>query len=309
MRTLAQILIIIFVILSVYIVKDDLKVAYNNLFSYIENVPKPTIPDFQNILENLKVSQSPVEKVGNEVETPGPLRVDSNVLTDNTEGTSLSKSAIIDETNRNRLEVAGLGELKENQKLDDSAKKKVSDMFAKQYFEHVSPSGVSIAGLAGQVGYEYITIGENLALGNFIDSKNLLDAWMASPGHRANILNKNYTEIGVAVGYGVFEGKKVWLAVQHFGLPRNVCPTIDSVLKTTIELNQKNLLEKQKELVASKGQIDTGALVEGKTINEQIDNYNQIASDYNKIVSDIKKKISEYNTQVKSYNSCLSLYE
>src|SRR6185369_15716694 len=119
---------------------------------------------------------------------------------------------------------SGLPALKENALLDKAAKKKLDDMFAQQYFEHINPQGKGPSDLAKSVGYDYIAIGENLALGNFKNDAELVQAWMDSPGHRANILNKQYTEIGVAVGQGTYEGKKTWLAVQEFGRPTSSCP-------------------------------------------------------------------------------------
>ena len=53
--------------------------------------------------------------------------------------------------------------------------------------------------MAKKAGYEYISVGENLAMGNFKNDGDLVEAWMNSPGHRANILSFKYKELGVAV--------------------------------------------------------------------------------------------------------------
>jgi uncharacterized protein YkwD len=92
-------------------------------------------------------------------------------------------------------------------------------MFENQYFAHESPTGEKVSDLAKKFGYDFLLIGENLAMGNFSSDEDLVLAWMESPGHRENILNEKYQEIGVAVKKGIFEGKEVWIAVQHFGLP------------------------------------------------------------------------------------------
>src|SRR5262249_8345343 len=115
---------------------------------------------------------------------------------------TLTQAGVIKWTNIQRQENGALPALTVNAKLNESAQLKLKDMFAKQYFEHVSPSGVGPDGLANEVGYAYASIGENLALGNFADDRALVQAWMDSPGHRANILGKSYREIGVAVGKG-----------------------------------------------------------------------------------------------------------
>ena len=65
--------------------------------------------------------------------------------------------------------------------------------------------------------YPYLAAGENLALGDFKNANELVAAWMASPGHRANILNGVYRDIGVATGFDAFEGRKTIIVVQIFG--------------------------------------------------------------------------------------------
>jgi hypothetical protein len=60
--------------------------------------------------------------------------------------------------------------------------------------------------------------GENLAI-HFTDSSDVVGAWMDSPTHRANIMNGNYTEIGVGTAEGTYEGFKTMYVVQLFGTP------------------------------------------------------------------------------------------
>ncbi len=131
----------------------------------------------------------------------------------------LSGSKVIQQTNLERQK-AGLAPLIENEKLNKAALAKAQDMLSKQYFAHVSPDGVGLVELLNSVGYIYQTAGENLAYGNFNNENKIVDGWMASPGHRANILNSKYTQIGVAVIKGIYQGKRVWMAVQEFGTPR-----------------------------------------------------------------------------------------
>ena len=64
-----------------------------------------------------------------------------------------------------------------------------------------------------------------------------MTAWMNSPGHRANILNPHFQEIGVAVGKGMYEGHETWIAVQSFGMPLSACPASDANLKIKIDAN------------------------------------------------------------------------
>jgi hypothetical protein len=128
---------------------------------------------------------------------------------------------------------------------------------------------------------------------------------MASEGHRANILNKNYTEIGVAVGQGNFEGKSIWMSVQHFGTPRNICPSVDKILYGVIDINQKKIKEMEVELIIRKEYIDKGILYEGSTYSEQVEYYNNLVNEYNNLIIDTKQKIDNYNNQIKTLNFCL----
>lgn len=159
---------------------------------------------------------------------PGGL---SGTTTQN--GVDLNSSEIIYWTNINRGD-NGLPSLDENNTLDTIAAIRVADMFAKQYFDHYSPTGDNVSLEANANGYQYITIGENIALGNFGSSRDLVDAWMASPGHRANILNTSYMEIGVSAEQGMYQGNEVWIASEVFGEPLSKCTEPDGSLKQEI---------------------------------------------------------------------------
>src|SRR3989344_4832623 len=189
------------------------------------------------------------------VVAPGPLRV----LVQAPTTSALSILGVIEHTNIERAQNGGLPALVENYTLNRDAQMKVDDMFAKQYFEHVSPIGVGPADLAKAVGYAYVIVGENLALGDFGSDEKLVTAWMNSPGHRANILNSHYQEIGVAVGKGIYEGRETWLAVQSFGMPLSACPTIDAQIKTQIENNNMQIAMERAQIDTKKAQIENTA--------------------------------------------------
>lgn len=105
-----------------------------------------------------------------------------------------------------------------NSVLDLAAQKKAADMIAKGYFAHYSPEGVAPWHWLSEAGYRYDTAGENLAI-DFHDSKDVVTAWMNSPGHRKNIMKQKYAEIGMAVAEGQFENRKTIFVVQFFGTP------------------------------------------------------------------------------------------
>ncbi len=97
-------------------------------------------------------------------------------------------------------------------------------MVDKNYFDHVSPAGVTPWYWFRQAGYKYAFAGENLAM-DFWESQSVFDAWMQSPTHRANILNPNYTEMGLAVTAGDIQNHQAAVAVLTFGAPAAAAST------------------------------------------------------------------------------------
>ena len=108
--------------------------------------------------------------------------------------------------------------LVENARLDAAAQAKAADMAARGYFAHIGPDGTLPWQWITGAGYSYSYAGENLAV-RFTDSKDVVNAWMASPSHRGNILKPAYTHIGVGVATGLYEGKPAIFVVQYFGAP------------------------------------------------------------------------------------------
>ena len=236
-----------------------------------------------------------------QVATPPPLRVPT--LEIQKAAAELTVAGTFNWTNAERIE-SGLPALKENITLDAIAELRVRDMFEKQYFAHVSPTGDDVQGAAKLIGYEYITLGENLALGGFDDDQDLVQAWMDSPGHRANILNTKYTEIGIAVERGLFEGRITWLAVQVFGKPLALCPQPSVTVKAQIELLQNEITEMQAELEARKAELE-GMNRNSPVYRQKVDEYNALVAQYNGMVEQLKGMIADYNAQVGGFNECV----
>lgn len=132
----------------------------------------------------------------------------------------ITAQKVYDQTNQKRL-AAGLLPLHFNAVLSQSAAAKAQDMFANNYWAHNSPQGKSPWDFFKSAGYKYSIAGENLAK-DFYDTDSMMNAWMNSPTHKANIINNQYQEIGVGVVNGVLNGVKTTLVVQHFGTPLNV---------------------------------------------------------------------------------------
>lgn len=136
-------------------------------------------------------------------------------------------SVLIDLTNTDRVRQK-LSNLSINEKLELAANLKAEDMASKGYFAHTSPEGLSPWYWFGKTGYSFIYAGENLAV-NFSESDAVQKAWMASPLHRANILSGNFSEIGIAVKEGTFQGRPTIFVVQMFGKPNFVLSKIEPV--------------------------------------------------------------------------------
>lgn len=129
--------------------------------------------------------------------------------------TNISPDEIIRLTNVKRAE-NGLPPLTYNPVLSQAALAKGNDMMNKDYWAHVAPDGTQPWAFFLNAGYKYKYAGENLAR-DFNDSASTVDAWMASPSHRENMLSPNYREIGVAVVNGTLTGSETTLVVQFFG--------------------------------------------------------------------------------------------
>lgn len=111
--------------------------------------------------------------------------------------TDMTVSGLLTGTNQQRA-ANGLGALALNTKLNSAAQAKAQDMMNNDYWSHISPTGVTPWYWITQAGYSYLAAGENLAYG-FATSSDTMTGWMNSPGHRANILNTSYKEVGFGV--------------------------------------------------------------------------------------------------------------
>ena len=131
----------------------------------------------------------------------------------------ISASDIIKYTNQDRGQ-NGAGLLVESSALDQATIAKANDMFAQNYWAHISPTGKTPWEFIRSANYSYSAAGENLAR-DFDKSSQVVEAWMNSPSHKENLLSDKFTEIGVGVVNGTLEGKETTLVVQMFGRPVN----------------------------------------------------------------------------------------
>ena len=266
--------------------KDDVIRFYYNLNKQIEDFQKTEIG-------------STLSEISKEVLAPAPLKVGGAE-----KDAVLLKSKIIAETNLQR-QSNGLPALKENIPLDNAASGKANDMFKNQYFEHESPSGIDPGELVSGYGYDYIVAGENLILGNFSSEKEVVENWMASPGHKENILNSRYAETGVAIIKGNYNGESVWIGVQEFGLPLSACPQPDAALKEQIDIHKSRIDAMLPQIEDRKSQIDA-ANQKSAAYRQMVDDYNRFVSQYNLLADQTKLEIQEYNGQTNIFNACVA---
>src|SRR3989344_7241408 len=264
-------------------------------------------------LEEIK-KQVPLEELDSLrrkiITTPPLQRIEPVPAPTSTSGYSsasgeLTRLGVINFTNVERLKQRVIP-LIESEVLDQVAETKARDILAKQYFAHVSPRGIGAGNLADQFGYKYLLIGENLALGNFQTDVLLVKAWMDSPGHRANILNGTFRELGVGVAQGIYENREVWVGVQTFALPLSACPQPDSAVKAKIESLRSLIEARSKEADAKRTDIEASEPKYGSAYNAQIADYNETVAEINKLVEEAKILVEQYNNSVAAANTCMA---
>jgi uncharacterized protein YkwD len=84
-----------------------------------------------------------------------------------------------------------------NNQLEQAAYNHSSDMYHNKYFSHTGSDGSDAGVRIDRTGYNWMAYGENIATG-YTTEKDVVDAWIKSPGHCRNIMNKAYKEMGVA---------------------------------------------------------------------------------------------------------------
>lgn len=121
--------------------------------------------------------------------------------------TALVRAATLCLLNQQRAQ-AGLGALATDGLLETAATRYTARMLAEGFFAHVAPDGTDIIDRLTAVGYlrhlQQYSVGENLGTGSggYVTPAAMVQAWMLSPGHRANILERSYTAIGIGVAIG-----------------------------------------------------------------------------------------------------------
>jgi uncharacterized protein YkwD len=192
----------------------------------------------------------------------------------------ISSQMIVTLTNDARI-ANGLEPLVGNQTLDRVARQRAEDMLAYHYFSHTSPEGREPWYWFSENGYSFQYAGENLAI-DFLDSSEVINAWLSSQTHRKNLLSENYTEIGVAVVNGkVDRERETTLVVQLFAKPKRIAkPT--PPLQPQLSAKEGTLVSRLGDAPAESGE-ELGAAT--KTIAEVREWFSQTPEPANRFLS------------------------
>ena len=176
----------------------------NSLFGRSCNAQQPdSTPNwsfvFPNYNQNQNKPQQPEETEKPTIENPNELpTVIEEILC------SAEAQAVLDLVNEQRA-ANGLSALSLNAELCAVAQEKAQDMKTNKYFDHKSPTYGTPFEMMKSFGITYKSAGENIAMG-YKNAEAVVTAWMNSAGHRANILNSSYTQMGI----GYVENGNYW---------------------------------------------------------------------------------------------------
>jgi len=170
--------------------------------------------------------------------------------------------------NQQRASV-GLAGLSYNSQLSNAAYGKANHMIANNYWAHIAPDGTAPWYFIQASGYSYTTAGENLAK-DFSTSSGVVAGWMASPTHRANVVNTAYTDVGYAVVNGVLSGSETTLVVAMYGaqsVPEPApAPVVAPVVQTPVNNTPSNPSPTPVVAVAAASQPAVTPVVEASSV-------------------------------------------
>lgn len=197
----------------------------------------------------------------------------------------ITENDIISLTNLERAKV-GAGDLQQNDILARAAQKKGEDILKNQVFKH-NFADKQFSEWIKDEKYEYAYVGENLAI-DFATNTGVIDAWLNSQTHKKNLLNNNFTEIGVAIVEGKFKNENTTLVIQIFASPLN-----------SLALNESGkTLSTDQYTLNQNSQLTT---VQEQTIsNEQENNIYYLLSDQKQLYKKFNP-VSVHNAKITFY--------
>ena len=273
---------------------------------YTKQTTTPSSPISDQVL-------TPVQEVkGESVSATATPQITKS--TDNTEfskknsilHTKINRENIVWFTNYERAK-ANLPPLTASAQLNTSSSRKNDDMFTHQYFNHTRAGNppVGFDSFIDDQSYSFIKIGENLAMGDFSSSAEIVNAWMKSPAHKKNILDPIYRDIGVTATFGTMNGKEVYLITQHFGDPRSSCPSINATTKEAIDTLKKQITELQATINEKQQEVTHSDNALDPHYDSLIAEYNSFVQTYNSAIKQMTSLVTAYNKQVQSFDRCV----
>jgi uncharacterized YkwD family protein len=168
----------------------------------VKETPVKEAPVKKAPVKEAPVKEAPVEVTPAKATTAPALTGDAKI-----------ESEVVTLVNQERAKL-GLAPLKNNIDLSNVARTKSKDMATNNYFSHTSPTYGSPFDMMKKFGITYSYAGENIAMGQ-PTAASVMEGWMNSPGHKANILSENFTEIGV--GIATDENGSIYWTQQFIG--------------------------------------------------------------------------------------------
>ncbi len=229
-------------------------------------------------------------------------------------GAEIAASVLIDLTNENRI-AYNYQPLIRNEKLDVAAELKGKDMADKQYFSHDSPEGITPWYWFRQAGYNFLYAGENLAI-NFTDSSEVEEAWLGSPTHRANIMNAQFHEIGIATVQGFYNNYPTIYVVQMFGTParaqNNSTINENELIKEQskkLVINNTSTTSKSTQVVSTSTETSIIGDVKGESTEATSSTLQKIVSDNDLIIVKNVSAIENQNEEIKQAPAYSTWYQ
>ncbi|MBN9654592.1 hypothetical protein J0K78_09980 [Halobacillus sp. GSS1] len=206
--------------------KEGPRASYERVSQHVQGLVENT--DIKNEFQNFAVDVQSFFKFLEDVEwkypdappeeQESPDRTTERVSEDSLSGYELKEfeQEVVALVNKEREE-RGLEPLKTHNRLSALANVKSQDMADKRYFSHTSPTYGSPFEMMDEFDFRYRAAGENIAAGQR-SPEEVVEGWMNSDGHRANILHEDFTHIGVGYMEGEGPYKRYW--TQLFMTPR-----------------------------------------------------------------------------------------
>jgi hypothetical protein len=234
---------------------------------------------------------------------------------------ALTPEAVVRHTNEFRS-AHGLGPLTIHPALNAAAEARALDMKTHGYFAHNNPAtGEGPSEAIEDAGYAARVSAENIAKGNWRSDRALVQAWIDSPGHRANILDPDVREIGIGLlrDGGLASGRPVTYlyAVQLFGKPLSDCGERPSdrdraaigEVEARLELLNARLHDRRRDLDEMQSRIDRSSQTAER--NQLIQRRNQHVSEFNQMVAEsrgvqdtLSVMIDTFNAKIADFNAC-----